>query len=81
MPPYYFCIIHHILLCFPLNDKTDFMNLGLYKANALKTTFLLLLLRGSTVLKEIWPPHIMSGFVTRNFLRDGDISTTPNPQP
>jgi hypothetical protein len=46
---------------------------------------LLLLLRGSTVPEETWLPHIsysfMKGFVTRNFLLGGVVSTTPSPKP
>jgi hypothetical protein len=40
--------------------------------------------RGFTVLEKPWSPHIfyfMWDFVTRYFLQDGVVSTTPNPQP
>jgi hypothetical protein len=45
--------------------------------------FLTYLLRGATVLVELWPPHIFYvKFRDKEFLRGGVVvSPTPNPQP
>jgi hypothetical protein len=40
------------------------------------------LLRGDTVLAELWPPHTFClRFRDSKFLQGGVVSTTPNPQP
>jgi hypothetical protein len=46
------------------------------------TYLLTYLLRGTTVLVELWPPHVFyARFRDSKFLQGGVVSSTPNPQP
>jgi hypothetical protein len=49
---------------------------------AIITYVLIYLLRGTTVLVELWPPHIFYvRFRDNSFLKGGVVSPTPKPQP
>jgi hypothetical protein len=51
----------------------------LFRATVVLRTYLLC---GTTSLVELWPPHILYvRFRDNEFLQDGVVSPTPNPQP